>query len=184
MNTRHDKTDYQRWQDLRNHRATWDHRNELIAQRIPAGASVFEFGAGRCILAEMIPPDCRYTDSDLVARSDNSFVVDLNARPLPMFPKSDYAIFSGVLEYLQDNKSLIQHLPQSFNNVICSYIVTEIKPDQAFRTSRDWHSNYSKAQLIKLFAAVGYECEEVVDCQGQQLIFVFHLKSAVIKKVA
>ena len=136
------------------------------------------------MLPDLIPDDCQYTDSDLVARSENSFVCDLNERPLPEFPKSDFAIFSGVLEYLQDNETLIRHLPRSFKNVICSYIVTEIKPDPEFRKSRDWHSNYSKDQLTELFESAGYQCNEVVDCQGQQLIFVFQLKSAGNKQAA
>ena len=73
-----------------------------MSRYIKSGERVFEFGAGRCQLREMLPPNASYTPSDLVARLPGTYVCDLNHRPLPMFAGHDVAVCSGVLEYFRN----------------------------------------------------------------------------------
>src|SRR5205814_2229019 len=118
-------SDYRRWGDSRSLSPDWDSRTEQIARLIPPGATVLEFGAGRMTLRNYLPEGCQYTPCDLVDRGGGTIVCDLNARELPAFPPLDVAVFSGVLEYINDINYLISHISGSVSTIIASYAVHE-----------------------------------------------------------
>src|SRR5689334_4642044 len=70
--------DYDRWGTLNNLAKDWDSRTKQISGHIKPGSSVLEFGAGRLALVKFLPPDCKYTPSDLVDRGMGTIVADLN----------------------------------------------------------------------------------------------------------
>src|SRR5438105_2510155 len=102
---------------------TWDTRTEMLAGLIKPGA--LEFGAGRMVLKNFLPANCVYTPSDLVDRKNGTWVCDLNSPELPAFPSHDVAVFSGVLEYLNDLPMLAAHLSVFVQEVVASYAVTD-----------------------------------------------------------
>jgi len=53
--------------NLTNHDIAWDKRTRAIADLIPPGSHVVEFGAGRCQLRNWLPIDCTYVPSDIVS---------------------------------------------------------------------------------------------------------------------
>ena len=61
----------------------------------------------------------------MVDRGDGTFACDLNGATLPEFSECDVAVFSGVLEYVNDAPRLIGHLEKTFSNVIASYSILE-----------------------------------------------------------
>jgi hypothetical protein len=169
------RADYDRWSDVKNHRAAWDGRNQIIAQLIPDNASVFEFGAGRRILERYLKPTNKYTPSDIVSRGVGTYICDLNQRPLPCFPKHDIAVFSGVLEYLYGLKTLPSALSDSFPTVIASYSILENTPSLDERRAFDWKNHYSFLGFIQVFEQCGYICSENVYPWKKQIIFLFSL---------
>jgi hypothetical protein len=119
------KSDYQRWGDKQGLSPDWDSRTKQIANLISPGASVIEFGAGRLALKNFLPENCSYTPSDLVDRGHNTIICDLNSDTLPQFQLHDVAVFSGVLEYVNDLPKLILHLSNYVNVILAPYSVME-----------------------------------------------------------
>ena len=118
-------SDYQRWESERNLSPSWDSRTQQIAKLIDAHASVIEFGAGRLILKAYLPDGCTYTPSDLVDRGNGTIICDLNSDELPQLQSYDIAVFSGVLEYVNNVPKLISHLSNCVDVIIASYAVTD-----------------------------------------------------------
>jgi hypothetical protein len=106
------RADHKRWSAQDGLETWWDERTRLIAQLVPAGSKVIEFGAGRRQLESMLPPGSSYTPSDLVDRGPGTIVFDLNSRPLPRLQHLGFqvAVFGGVLEYVVDVTSLVTWL--------------------------------------------------------------------------
>jgi hypothetical protein len=161
------KSDFSRWRKTRNLSPLWDDRTRRLAAMVPPGAKVLEFGAGRRVLEQMLDRPLRYTPSDLVDRGPGTIVCDLNARPLPPFGTHDVAVFSGVLEYVNDVPSLIQHLRGSVQSIVASYAVLEKNRDG--RRAGGWVNDYTAAQFVALFDEHGFDCAENSSWQSQEL---------------
>ena len=150
------KSDLKKWGDLNNHSSKWSGRSELMSQFIIDGESVFEFGAGRCHLRSMLPKNCTYISSDIVKREHDTFICDINQRPLPEFPKSDVAFFSGVLEYVHDLNTFFPFIKNSFKKVITSYADIETSKGKLSRTSHGWFNHLTHQQFIDIFENNGF----------------------------
>jgi hypothetical protein len=153
------KNDDSRWAKMSNLDPRWDERTLLLAEWIPAGACVLEFGAGRQTLKDHLPPTCEYTASDIIARNSQTLVYDLNQRPLAPIPAKDVAVFSGVFEYVWDLEAVAAHLSKSFPMVIASYAATDVKENAAvvWRRSRGWVSDFSAEEFQAIFRNHGYQ---------------------------
>jgi hypothetical protein len=158
-------SDYRRWREIDNLSPLWDARTQKIADMIPANKAVLEFGAGRMVLAKMLKQPARYTPSDLVDRGPGTIVCDLNARPLPDFPKHDVVVFSGVLEYVNDVPSFLQHLSPRTDEVIASYAVLE--KNTTGRRAGGWVNDYTAAQFLQVFEDAGFKAVESLDWENQ-----------------
>lgn len=107
--------DHGRWNSPEGLEQWWDERTKLLADWIPSGTRVIEFGAGRRRLEAFLPQDCVYIPSDLTDRGPGTIVCDLNQRPLPDLRSvaPSVAVFSGVLEYVKDIPTLVEWLVES-----------------------------------------------------------------------
>lgn len=150
------KSDIKKWGNLNNHSTKWSGRSELMSKYINDGESVFEFGAGRCHLKAMLPPNCSYIPSDIVEREHKTFVCDFNHRPLPEFPKTDVAFFSGVLEYVHDLDTFLPAIKKSFKKVITSYADTDTSKNRSSRTRHGWFNHLSRKQFIAKLEEYGF----------------------------
>jgi len=166
-------TNYDRWSDLGNHSVSWDSRTEIMAGLIPKDASVFEFGAGRQVLKNYLRANKKYTASDIVIRDEDTFVCDLNDRPLPSFPPHDIAVFSGVLEYINELHVVIRHLRNYFPTIIASYAVTERNCSIQMRRNSGWVNDFSCDDFVNNFTKNGYVLDEETYVWNNQIIFVF-----------
>lgn len=154
--------DLERWSDSSNLHESWEGRTELIAKMIPDGVRLTEFGAGRLVLKKLLPPGVRYTPSDIVSRSPDTIVCDLNAA-LPDFPDQDVAVFSGVIEYVRDVPRLVRALAKWFPEVIVSYVPIGRFSVRGWWLRRrfGWMHDMSERELFATFAVGGYECTEI-----------------------
>ena len=162
-------SDYRRWEGCSGLSADWDSRTEQIAMLIPPRTSVLEFGAGRMVLKKFLPQGCTYTPSDLVDRGAGTVVFDLNAREFPEFPPHDVAVFSGVLEYVNDIPHLVSHLSRLVGMIIASYAGTDEHPDIKERRSSGWVNDYSSKGLQEVFWAAGFRPDQIVTWRSQTI---------------
>ena len=121
------RSDYERWSNPSNLEAWWESRTQKLAGLIPPGTRVIEFGAGQRRLQGYLDQGCTYVASDLVERGPDTFVCDLNRRPLPDLGalRPDVAVFAGVLEYIRDVPSLVEWLSEHVTYCVASYALTE-----------------------------------------------------------
>lgn len=161
------RSDYKRWTDPHSLETWWDSRTEKIAQLIPKGTRVIEFGSGRRQLEKFLDRSCTYVPSDLVDRGPGTIICDLNRRPLPdlRYVKADVAVFGGVLEYIRDLESLIGWLSEHVVFCVASYAYVpptcntfqKIR-ERFYRPYYGYMSNYTEEELVKLFGRYGFIC--------------------------
>lgn len=156
-------SDIYRWSDARELLAEWEERTRLLARLIPPGSHILEFGAGTRTLQKYLAPDCTYLPSDLVARNADTFVCDLNSRPLPDLStfNIDTAVFGGVLEYILNLPELVCWLSKYVQRCIASYECAE--PQDNFwrhlqqlkaRACVGWVNSFQEHEFISLFEAL------------------------------
>lgn len=165
------RNDDSRWSKLDKLSTDWDERTALLATWVPAGARVLEFGSGRQAIRRYLPEGCVYTPTDVVDRGSGVLRYDLNKRPLDPIASYDVAIFSGVLEYVQDIEGVLRHIAPSFDCIAASYAPTDIKENRAayWRRSRGWISDYSSQRLVDAFTRAGYVLVEKKEWHTQYL---------------
>ena len=165
------KSDYRRWTEIESGSTAWESRTEMIGSMISPGSSVIEFGAGSLSLKSFIPASCTYTPSDLVDRGESTIVCDLNAEFLPEFKHYDAAVFSGVLEYVNNVPRLINHLSNNTDEIIASYAVChKTGPIEKLRRRMlGWVNDFSAGELQNIFSSAGYRCEESTTWNEQSI---------------
>ena len=161
-----------RWADPSSLHSEWDSRTRQIATLILPNSAVIEFGAGRLVLADYLPEGCTYQPSDIADRGAGTLVCDLN-REMPVLPtKYDVAVFSGVLEYLEDLYPILVLLKDHAFFVIASYASTEECPDHLTRRMNGWVNHLSRAQFVQTFEHGGFELQSS-QAWGEQTIYRF-----------
>ena len=178
-------SDMYRWSDARELLPEWEERTRLLARLVPPGSHILEFGAGTRTLQKYLPPDCTYLPSDLVARTADTIVCDLNSRPLPDLSifNIDTAVFGGVLEYIQNLPELAHWLSQYVQRCIASYECAQ--PQDNFwrrlqqrkaRACISWVSDFQEHEFITLFEAQGLHLvrrETWHTKEGDEPLFLF-----------
>jgi hypothetical protein len=176
-------SDHERWRDLCNHDVDWDKRTRAIANLIPPGSHVIEFGAGRRQLERWLPAGCSYTPSDIVDRGPGTLLCDLNRRPLPTLGRQaplQIAVFSGVIEYVVDLPRVLTWLTPQIDRVIASYNCAP-PVDRAAerlrviveRLSSGWVNHFTEAEIIAHFADARFTVSRIVNGAQIDRIFVF-----------
>lgn len=160
-----------RWGTISSLKSDWNGRTEIMSKYIVDNTKVIEFGAGRLVLSNLIPENCVYTPSDIVDRGEGTIVLDLNKSPLPMFDHYDYAVFSGVLEYVNSVPLLIKHLSEYMDSFILSY-ATVGKYNTKNRKRNGWVNNYSEKEIIQILEQNNFVLTNKTIWR-RQTIFVF-----------
>jgi hypothetical protein len=151
-------SDIGRWSDPLSHYDSWRERGVKLAGLVKAGERVFEFGAGRSIVADHLPGGCRYCGSDVAPLKPDVVAIDLNAPQLRPIHGYEVALFSGVLEYVHDLPRLIRFLSRCFGSVICSYAVAtdQTKEEMQKRRYSGWFNDFKDSEIRDLFNASGF----------------------------
>ncbi len=167
-------SDPKRWNGDGNLLDWWDTRTMAMANLVPPGAAVLEFGAGKRVLEKNLKDYKKYTPSDIVGRGEDTLILDLNAKVLPSFSGYDTAVFSGVLEYVYNVPRLISHLQTYFPMIITSYAVNQENENIFKRRGRGWVNDYSTDAFINIFLKYGYTLNGIEKWYSQK-IFTFTL---------
>lgn len=164
-------TDYDRWSCNDSLQSNWDERTVMMAAYIPPGASVIEFGAGAQALRGVLPAECRYQPSDLVARTPDTLVCDLNSGYPDLAGQADVAVFSGVLGYIHDLPGLFDWLRGQVGQVVFSYATHEHTPSLIARRQNGWVNDLTENQITQIVVQAGFQGGAVTRWRGH-VIFV------------
>ena len=166
--------DRKRWSNPDALAPDWDSRTQRLGALVKPGSAVLEFGAGRLTLVKYLPQGCTYTPSDLVDRGNGTIVFDLNGiDPMPVFSAQDVAVFSGVLEYVNDVPKLISELSNRLGVVVASYAVTDF--NNGNRRRHGWVNDFSSTDVIRIFETAGFSCNHQEQWRSQ-VIYRFEKK--------
>jgi hypothetical protein len=136
-----------------------------MAQFIPRGSRVVEFGAGPCALEQFLPPDCVYIPTDIVARRPGMRLIDLNQRPLADLSElhPTVAVLAGVFEYLNDVPHVARWLAQHFDVCIASYEAVVSAPgtldrvrERKHRVGMGWINDYPESEFVSVLERAGW----------------------------
>jgi hypothetical protein len=159
------RTDVGRWADTAGFEDTWRDRARLIADLVPPGSSVVDFGAGRRVLESCLAGKATYIPHDVVGRGPDSMVFDLNDRPLPelTYLNLDVAVLAGVLEYIRDIGSFLRWLSRHASLCIASYECARSRPmtfdrvgETIQRICAGWVNSFTEDQLLLMFQSCGF----------------------------
>ena len=170
-------SDYIRWMNADKFPKSWSIGSEAISKLIQPESRVVEFGAGSARLRELLPIGCTYLGTDIVKRTPDMVLCDLNASQLPQLGRFDVAVFSGVLEYVRDVPRVVDYLYGFVDAVIASYAVN-VSSSNLSRMGRGWVNNYSRDEFIEVFEAGGFEAIQCIPFNGH-VIFVFRKRNRV-----
>lgn len=145
-----------RWTDLGNFDPGWDERTHKIAARLRGAQSIIEFGAGRCTLRAALAVGTEYVASDVVSRGPDTLVWDLNNGAPPLDRHFDAAVFSGVLEYVEDVAAVVRGLYPNVDQIITSYASINDVSDHLTRRENGWVNHLTCAEFVALVESCGY----------------------------
>ena len=173
------RSDVLRWGDPQSLSQDWDSRTIELSKFIPINSTILEFGAGRAILRNHVPPGCEYTPADLVARSNDSLVIDINSDDWPTLQKYDVVVFSGVLEYVHDLPLLFAKLIPVCNFIVCSYASTDYDAQRSthIRRHHGWVNDLTAIEFVSMLNSAGYTCVSRGAWNSQEL-YLFQRESA------
>lgn len=171
---------FSRWQSAKSHGVArwgrpeslhddWVERTALIAGMIQPNSSILEFGAGKERLREFLPQGCRYQPADIIARSINTIVADLNVTTPKLTEKYDYIVFSGVLEYIHDVQKLLHYVRDNCTTCILSYAPTDCLECMTTRMRSGWVNHLSKNSFESILHNAGFEILEKRVWRGQDI---------------
>jgi hypothetical protein len=165
------RTDIARWALRSSFQGDWDLRTKMLARHLRAGDRIAEFGAGMQAIRGVLPSGCTYEPFDLIARTVDTRVCDLNVGFPVDHGECNVAIFSGVLEYLQDLEATFAWLGGTFERVIFSYAVSDRVASPLVRNRHGWVNNFSRREVLALARRNGFKCR-AVDIWGSHVLFV------------
>lgn len=162
------KSDYKRWSNTESLFSAWDERTKLLSENILPDSTVFEFGAAKLVLKTYLPENCKYLHSDIVSRDKDTIVIDLN-KDLPVLPQSDYTVFSGVLEYVNDVENVLAHCSGFTNVILFSYATVDVFSNIETRRFNGWVSDLSQKDIEKIALKLQMELKVITHWKSQTL---------------
>lgn len=168
------QSDINRWKNSSELFEDWNQRTSILGSYVTPGAKVIEFGSGNMSLKAELPENCTYTPSDIVKRTEETIICDLN-QPIS-FDLSIYdtAVFSGVFEYVYDIDAVFKQLEKHINHLILSYACSDICTHN--RLINGWLSDYKEEQLLEIFQKYNYQ---VINKQEWRQQTIFNLQKKV-----
>jgi len=171
-------TDIQRWAEYSSLASAWDARAKRAANFIDVGMSVLDVGCGAMALRQYLKPNCKYTPADVVARSADCIVVDMNKKEFPS-GHYDWVTMLGVLEYIHDLRWPLVQAVSVAPRLLVTYCC-DISGDVFYRRGLGWVNEYRVPEFLELLGECGWTVDaQLVDKRGVgsvQMMFVCRVK--------
>ena len=159
-----------RWLDGQALDETWDERSRLMARSIPAASRVVDVGAGAQALRSALAPDCIYMPIDVVSRTPDTIVCDLNHEQPPTL-LADYLVASGVLEYITDVSRLVSWMGSTAPHIILSYEGADGQ-SRHYRRKSGWVNDYTDSEVRELLTHHGLRVTESATWRQQTIYWL------------
>lgn len=159
-----------RWRRDHSLDAAWHERSMLMVRDIPAGSSVIDVGAGSQVVRGLLAEDCKYTPVDLVSRSPDTVVCDLNGDGLPDLT-ADWLVGSGVVEYVFDVDRLLSWMASVAPRIVFSYELAD-EETRYYRRSRSWVNDFTADQMRALLNRHGLEAVDTARWKRQTIYWL------------
>ena len=166
-------SDGARWSDAEELIPGAEARAQAAARRIEAGSRVLDLGAGTMALAKVLAPECTYVPADLVARSDDCHVVDVNQGQFPQ-GRYDVVTLLEVLEYVHDIPPLLERVGSCAERLICSYHVRGHETANE-RRQHGWFNDFSDGDIARMLAQARWR---IVEQAGQEFGTLYSCRAA------
>jgi FkbM family methyltransferase len=150
-------SDGPRWCDAQALPAGAQARAQAAASAIAAGAHVLDLGCGAQVLRTLLPVTCRYTSADLVARGEDTVLLDLNQDQF-VEGKFDVVAMLNVLEFLHQPEQVLAKCRQAANTLVLSYDLSGHGKKPA-RLERGYFNDFSEAELERLLKKAGWRAD-------------------------
>jgi len=141
-----------RWKGSEAISRRWAKRAEIVGKMIPPNASLLDIGCGNQILNEFLLKSVKYTPADIIPRSEDTIILDINKGIWPT-GKWDYITACGVLEYINDLNPFFKNTSTLAKNLILTYHVSHNRQSvdrKRRRAQLGWLSNYSLNEIIRM----------------------------------
>ncbi len=158
-----------RWSNAESLDDQWDERTALMAGMVAPDSSILEFGAGKEHLRKFLPQGCIYQPSDIIARSPNTLICDLNTSFPELDEKVDYIVFSGVVEYVHDVQRVMHLVRASCNACLVSYASTDALECMTTRMRSGWVNHLSRNSFETILKNANFTILEKRVWRGQDI---------------
>jgi hypothetical protein len=177
---RNQESDFSRWSRPESVVDGWELRAKNVASLIPAGASVLDLGCGVQSLRRFLSPASSYTPADIVKRTEDTIIVELNKGEWPT-GRWGYVCSLGVLEYLYDIRQYFNGASRICTNLIVTYNVNTTTAKQETRVERGWLSDFSASDILAASQDAGFMICHIHTFRRTEhyweLVFVFEKNS-------
>lgn len=172
-------TDHFRWTQSNNFENSWAARSSFAAAMCADSKAVCDIGCGMQTLRSLLHNGVTYLPADLVKRTEDTLVCDLNKKQLPdeYLRRADTVTMLGVIEYVYDVPWLFSALSSYSLRVILSYNPSDLRSAprrRLFRFSRNctgWVNDFTIGQLMRMIGASGFIVNDIrLVSAGQVLI--------------
>jgi hypothetical protein len=163
----------------------WDERNKFIASLIPPGSRVLDLGSGPQTLRTYLRSPAEYQPCDLVPAPGGVIIHDFNGEARLQLEKYyDYAVFSGVLEYLNQPHDALAEVGARCDKIIASYNVYKSEDSILGRQSKGWRNHMTFEELTSGFQNAGFQYAIRENSSPRELIFELSKISSIRKNLA
>lgn len=158
------------WRDDQSLDTVWDTRTKLMVRDIAAGSRVIDVGAGSQVARAMLPSGSEYVPVDMVPRSPDTIVCDLNRDTLPDL-RADWVIASGVIEYVYDAARFISWLPVVAPRIVMSYEAADGQT-RYYRRSQSWVNDFTSEQMLIMLRQKGLRVDDTATWKQQTIYWL------------
>jgi FkbM family methyltransferase len=162
-------SDGSKWVPPENLKVGVELRAELASRRIPPTTSVLDLGCGNMTLKIFLGQNNQYSCADLIQRTADCQIADLNQNQFPTGQYDSIAILE-VLEYIHDIPFVLKKARQAAKQLLVTYTVRRSEPLEA-RRIRGWFSDLTEAEFKDALTAAGWTVKETLSDRGA-LLFV------------
>jgi len=160
----------QRWKTLGGPEAEASNTRAMTAASMLAECGkIVDLGCGTMMLERYLPKTAGYVPVDLVARDSRTVVIDFNSASLNVGGEGGAML--GLLEYINDTKSLMAACRRSFQTLVVSYDCAGEGASKIERRSHAFVNDFSEADIEALFTSSGFAIAEKRQIDDSQILW-------------
>jgi hypothetical protein len=131
---------------------------------------VIDIGCGAMALREYLPEGCTYSSADLLKRSDDCQIVDLNKGEFPI-GAWECIVLLGVLEYVFDIASVLRRAREAGKRVYVDYNSQYLQNIESRRRC-GWVSDLSPGDFLNLAIAADWKNVSAIKIVPDRFLYI------------